>query len=263
MLSLAQRRSGPPASRQAAVDRRGVAAVEFGLICPVMVILTIGVFDLSKAGILWEQTYAAARSIAESASTAALQPDGSTSLSQAQAQEALSIIFAEMPWLRAGIATGPISAGNVPGSTVSAVLTSVSYAPNVTSCTASCTYTAIVQWSKAYSGYNFITGTSVLRPCVTLTPVAPTAPSSLTTAPISALSAALKSTNSNQPDPFLVADVSFKYTPLFFRYLLGPVTFKATAYWTTRSSGAGTSGSPWTTYSAPAGSDAYAVQCSS
>jgi Flp pilus assembly protein TadG len=241
-------------------DRCAVAALEFGLLAPVMAIMTVAVFDLSKAGIIWEQTRSAARSIAESASTVALQPDGSTSLTTAQAQEALSIIFAEMPLLRAGIATGATYSASIPGNTVSAVLTGVSYQPTVSTCSTACTYAATVRWSKAYSGYNFITGTSVLRPCGTLTPTRPTAPQTLATAPISALGTALSSTNANEPDPFLIADVSFKYTPFFFRYLTGAVTFRATIYWTSRSSAVAANSSNWTLY--PAAADPASVSCS-
>ena len=247
--------------RRLRAERRAVAAMEFGLVAPVMVVMVIGVFDLSKAGIIWEQTWSAARSIAESASTVALQPDGSTSLSQAQATEALSIVFAEMPWLRAGIATGVGDTTSVPGSTVSAVLSGVSYQPNSSSCTSACTYAAIVEWSKAYGAYNFITGATVLRPCVTLLQVAPGTPPSLTTVPTSRLQSALQAANSNQPDPFLVADVTFKYTPFFWRYVTGPVTFRATAFWTPRSSAISTSENPWTTYSATETQDPYSVQC--
>ena len=240
--------------------RSAVAAMEFGFVAPIMAMLILGVFDLSKAGILWEQTWEAARSIAESASTMALQPDGSTSLSQLQAQQALSVIFAEMPWLRAGVATGPV--GSVaPANTVSAVLTSVSYQPNVSGCTSSCTYVATVEWSKAYSGYNFITGSTVLRPCGTLSQVAPGTAATLTNVPTQNLQTALKTSNSNQPDPFLVADVKFTYTPAFFNFLTGPITFKATAYWTTRSSAASTA-SPWTTYGATQAQDPASATCS-
>ena len=246
---------------RAHLGRRAVAAMEFALIAPIMGIMVIGVFDLSKAGILWEQTWSAARSIAESASTAALQSDGSTSLSLTTAQESLSAIFAEMPWLRAGIATGNAGSGNVPANTVSAVLSSVSYQPSTTNCTSSCSYTAVVEWSKAYSGHNFITGTSVLRPCVTLTQVAPSAAPALTNVPTLNLKAALQSNNSNQPDPFLVADVTFTYTPFFLRFITGPVTFKATAYWTSRSTAANTT-TPWTTYSATTTADPASQQCS-
>ena len=244
-------------------DRRAVAALEFGLLAPVMSIMTVAVFDLSKAGIIWEQTRSAARSIAESASTVALQPDGSTSLTIAQAQEALSIIFAEIPWLRAGIATGATPLAAIPTNTVSAVLTGVSYQPSVSTCSSACSYTAIVRWSKAYSGYNFITGSTVLRPCVTLTPTLPTAPQTLTTAPITALGNALTSTNATQPDPFLIADVSIKYTPFFFRYITGPVTFRSSIYWTSRSTAAGTGTTSYTSYNLAGATDPNSAQCSS
>ena len=141
------------------------------------------------------------------------------------------------------------------------MLSGVSYQPSVSGCTTACAYVATVQWSKAYTGYNFISGSSVLRPCVNLTPTLPTAPQSLSTAPIAALGAALTSTNANEPDPFLIADVSVKYTPFFFRYLSGPVTFRATIYWTSRSSAVGANIKNWTLYNIAGASDPASVQC--
>jgi Flp pilus assembly protein TadG len=243
--------------------RRGVAAMEFGMVAPIMGILTLGVYDISKACILWEQTWDAARNIAESASTVALQPDGSTNLTPVQAQQALSVIFAEMPWLRAGVATGNKYNATIPAGTVSAVLSSVAYQPTVATCTTSCAYAATLKWSKAYSGYNFTTGTSVLRACNAngITQVAPNSAPSLATVPTLLLKAALLSNNSNQPDPFLVADVTFTYTPFLARYITGPITFRATAFWTSRSTAVGTT-TPWTTYTPAVGGDAASVTCS-
>jgi Flp pilus assembly protein TadG len=248
---------------------RAVAAMEFGMLAPIMALMVIGVFDLSKAGILWEQTWNASRSIADSASTLAIQTDGSTSLTQVQAQQALSSVFAEMPWLRAGIATGNGTAGQIPANTISAVLTSVSFAPTNAPCGPGttpftpCTYAAVVKWSKAYSGNNFITGSSVLRPCVTLTQVAPGSPASLTTVPTLAVKTALESTTTgtNVPDPFLIADVTFTYQPFFHNFLPGNgVTFWVTSYQTVRTTAAN-SATPWTTYSATTTQDPASEQC--
>ncbi len=239
----------------------GIAALEFGLLAPIMTLIVIGVFDLSKAGILWEQTWSAANSIASAASTLAIQPDGSSSLTQAQAQQALSSIFADMPWLRAGIATGNAGPGNVPPNTVSAVLTSVSYQPSVSGCSADCTYVAKVEWSKAYSGYNFVTTSAVLRPCVTLTQTSPTAAQSPNSVPTLALQTAYETNGMTGPDSFLIADVRFTYTPYFLNFLTGPVTFWVTVYSTPRSTAINTS-TPWTTYSATTTQDPASVQCS-
>jgi Flp pilus assembly protein TadG len=248
------------AMRCVAAARQGVAALEFALLTPVMATMVIGLFDLSKAAILWEQTWNAARSIAESASTLALQPDGSTSLTQAQAQQALSTIFAAMPWLRAGIATGSPGNGLVPVNTVSAVLTSVSYQPNVAGCTSSCTYAATVQWSKAYSGNNFMTQSSVLRPCATLTQTNPQAAQFSNTVPTLLIQAAYLAQNTTAADPFLIADVKFTYTPYFLQFITGPVTFNAVSYWTVRSTAQNTA-TPWTTYTATSTQDPASVQC--
>ncbi len=255
--------------------RGGVAALEFGIIAPVMAILTVGVFDLSKALILWHDTWSAARIIAESASTMAIQPDGSAAIRQTDAQHALSMIFAEMPWLRAGIATGNAGAGLVPVNTVSAVLSSVSYQPDTAGCKSSCNYVPVVQWSKAYvdKAGRFVTSSSVLRPCATVkatTQQTPGTPQTTSTVATADLKTGLAMVNSTQPDPFLIADVKLVYQPFMISFITGPVTFAATAYFTPRSnfianptaasSGASTPPS-WVTYIPNAGGDPAYVPC--
>ncbi len=251
-------------------SRAAVAALEFGLIAPVMAILTIGVFDLSKALVLWKDTWAAARSIAESASSLAIQGNGSSNLTQTQAQQALSMVFAEMPWLRAGIATGNPGAGVIAPNTVSAVLTSVSFQPNSSTCTANCSYSAVVQWSKAYSGNNFMTNSTVLRPCATLTQTNAGTVQTLSTMPTQQVAAVLQTSNATASDATLIADVTFVYTPFFFKFITGPITFWATSYPpprsnfilnSTSSSTVTTIPPAWTTYTPSTSGDTAAVQC--
>jgi Flp pilus assembly protein TadG len=249
------------ATRCIAAARNGVAALEFAILAPIMATILVGIFDITKCVILWEQLTNTALSIAESASALAIQPDGSSSLTQTQAQQALSVIFAEMPWLRAGIATGNPGAGVVPANTVAAVLTSVSYQPTVSTCTASCSYVPVVQWSKAYSGHNFMTGSSVLRPCTTLTQTNPGAGYTVTTVPTQQISTSYQNDGNTNPDPFLVADVKFIYVPFFFRFLTGPVTLASSSFAGTPRSNAANTSISWTTYTTT--SDPAAVICSS
>ena len=77
-------------------DRRGAAAIEFAIIAPVLITLTIGVFDISRALTLQQEVYNAAHTIPTSASSMAVQPDKSTSLTVTQVQQALSGIYAEI-----------------------------------------------------------------------------------------------------------------------------------------------------------------------
>jgi Flp pilus assembly protein TadG len=232
MLSLSPRHKALRPARDA------VAALEFGIIAPVMALLVIGVFDISKAAILWEQVWSASRSISESASTLAIQADGSAQLTGAQVDQALSAVIAEIPWLRAGIATAGETASNA-GQTASAVLTSVDYEIPA-GCASNCDYQAVVKWSKAYHYPGFKIGSAVLRPCASKNGPAldqnlPGSPPSLQAVPTANVETLPKS-GIAVPDAFLMADVKLTYTPFFFNFVTGNVTFTATTYWAVRSS---------------------------
>jgi Flp pilus assembly protein TadG len=243
-----------PALRAA---RKAVAALEFGIIAPVMALLVIGVFDISKAAILWEQVWAASRSISESAATLAIQPDGSAQLTEAQATQALSLVLAEIPWLREGTVTNGDEVRK-DGKIVSAVLTSVDY-EIAAGCTSKCDYQATVKWSKAYKFKGFKADTAILRPCGSgdagaqfLRQNDPASPKNLATIPTRGVEI-LPQSGISVPDAFLMADVKLTYTPYFFNFLTGPVTFWATSYWPVRSSVPGTQ-TVWATM-APASTD--------
>ena len=205
--------------------RQAVAALEFAILAPIMALLVVGVFDLSKVAILWEQIWNASRGIAESASTMSIpsQISGPSMISWNQANLALSTVLADVPWLRAGIATGSAVTGSPP---VYAVLSSVNYAP-AQGCTSNCSYTSLVEWSKAYpyTGFNYTA--AVLRPCGAALAQNGLGQDSSTPA-LSTLT--LQTDNISVPDPFLVADVTLVYTPFFFSFITGPITLSATSY---------------------------------
>ncbi len=209
--------------------RRAVASLEFGIVAPVMALFVIGVFDLSKIAILWEQAWNASRAIAESASTMSLptQVDTPNILTWNQANLALSAVLADIPWLRAGIATGTPSSGSPPAY---AVLSSVNYtyATPAQGCTKNCGYVSVVEWSKAYpfTGFNF--SSAVLRPCGE--PLGQNGLGRNSSARVLAALADLPKNGITVPDPFIVADVSLTYTPFFFNFITGPITLAATSY---------------------------------
>jgi hypothetical protein len=45
------------------------------------------------------------------------------------------------------------------------------------------------------------------------------------------------------PDPILVVDVHYRYTPMFLNFITGPVDFWASGYWPVRSVAPGTAAS--------------------
>jgi Flp pilus assembly protein TadG len=165
--------------------------MEFGLAAPVLATMLMGVWDAGHALVVWRQVTTTAEAVATGATTLAIQPDGSAVLSPAAAQAAMSAIFANMPGLRAGIDQGAFSV----------TLTGVVFRDGVAS----------TAWSVplALGG-----AAPVRRPCGTLAQVSPTTPRSLDTLPtagIANLAAAV------------VADVQYRFTPLFVGAITGPI----------------------------------------
>ncbi len=210
----------------------GVAALEFALITPAMVLLTVGVLDMSKAVILWQQVYNAAHTIPLSASIVAVQANKTTSLSVTQAQQQMSAVYAEMPWLADGIANGVRSV----------TLSSVTFVP-IPGCTpvvgVSC-YIPNVAWSLAYPGGvgdpHAAQWQSVTRSCVVPpTQIHPTAPPPVSPLLVPVQLTVLRTLDVTQPDPILVADVHVQYRPFLYGLVTGYLDFWASGYWSVRS----------------------------
>jgi Flp pilus assembly protein TadG len=203
--------------------RRGSVTVEFAFIIPIMLVFIIGVFDISKAMILYEEVDNASHTIPLSASILAVQPDGSTALTAPQVQQAMSAVFAEMPMVRGGTASG----------TRSVTMTSVIFLPNPSTCTSNCTYVPNVAWSVPYNDANATGFTSVVRNCGTLLQ---TVPSNSTANVLTSL----RTASVTNPDPILVVDVHYRYTPMFLNFVTGPIDFWSSGYWPVRSVAVGT-----------------------
>jgi Flp pilus assembly protein TadG len=226
--------------RRALTSRRGVAALEFALVAPTMVVFMIGVFDITKAVVLQQEVWNTAHTIPLSASNLAIQPDQTTTLTVTQVQQSLSAIFAEMPLVRAGVENGLKSA------TMSSVLFTQTD-PTCNPKTTTCAYAPQVAWSVPYAGppsNNAIVFQQVTRPCATnaLVQVAPTAvvPGNFTQ---------VGTLGIENPDPILLVDVHYRYSPLFLTFLTGPIDFWSTGYWPVRTGKVGTSeATQWTTY---------------
>jgi hypothetical protein len=91
-------------------DRRSIAALEFALIAPILATMTVGIFDLARAFIIWEQINDAAEAIAEAAEKLSVTTDAqgqpAAMLTAAQMQAAMSTVYAEIPGLQWGTGTG-------------------------------------------------------------------------------------------------------------------------------------------------------------
>ena len=146
-------------------DRRGVAAMEFAIIAPVVVTMIWGVYDVSRALVAWEETYHAAAAIAQAAEKLSVtnRNYGSgaviSALTANQMQNALTSIYAEIPFIGLGDKTGTFSGA------FSATLSGVIYNPP---CPANATGTCPQQFASViWSAYLAEGGTQLLQPPLT------------------------------------------------------------------------------------------------
>ena len=199
--------------------KSAIAAIEFALIAPMLFLMTAGVFDAAKALILRHQVRNTAHVIAVSATNISVNLDQTTTLTDAEAQQAMSLIYAEMPWVRSGVETGARSV----------TITSIAFKPN-SGCTVSAgqnCYTPNVAFSVPYNGGNqggTLWNAPPSRACGTVAQISSTAaiPVGQTQQTV------LRTANIAKPDAMLVVDVHYIYTPFFWKFVTGPVSFWAT-----------------------------------
>jgi Flp pilus assembly protein TadG len=235
-------------------ETASLAALEFALVLPILLLLLAGVYDFSEAAIVRAEVYNAADVMAASASSVAVQQDGSTALTYQQIQLVESSIWALIPSLRSGLAQAQ-------GSPKSVTMSSVLFYPDpfTNSCTfgskTPCTYFADVAWSVAYTGggnsTTFDTNLPNSKDCNQdyvdqSNQVAASASLSGTnnvsffrTLGVSSSSALFSDTGTDQNEagtaPILVVNIEYTYTPVFSFYILQPFTFWVDGYWPVRS----------------------------
>jgi Flp pilus assembly protein TadG len=199
-------------------SRRGFAAVEFALIAPVAVIMLLGVFDLARACVVWQQTCAAAQAVAEAAEKLSYSVGSSqTQLSSTQMTQAMSVAYAEITGLSVGN-------GNFTGGTSFTVtLSGIVFSPTCTTSSGCPAQVPYVSWSTTLTQTGVVVATPAVRACGALTPVAtfPDDSTQLTK---------MVSWSQNQIAlaPQVVADVRTIYVPLFSMFI-GNVTFWSSA----------------------------------
>jgi Flp pilus assembly protein TadG len=196
-------------------NRKGLAGLEFAIVSPVLLLILMGVVDLSRAILMARRLQVAADDVATIASTEAVQTSSLNTLSGYQAYAATTAPFALFPnWI-----SSQYSSGN----SFAITLTEVNFTKTSSSCTTNCSYTANVSWSVA----NF-SGQAQLRSCGTLTSVPNGSATSLSTLPAGNFG----------PTSVLIADVSQVYTPLFTSIFVGSFTLKRSAYVSPRANNA-------------------------
>jgi Flp pilus assembly protein TadG len=195
--------------------RRGIAALEFALIAPIMVILTLGVVDATRALLAFQQITSAAQQVAEigtaRASVNELASDGNLQVYDFDVAAAASAIYAYIPRLR------PDVGGD--NSSYVVTVTSVAFTASQNGYTASTAWSAVGE-----TGGPADASQTPFRPCGGLVLTAAGTPPSMSTLPILTTPPLVGLTS------LLVVDVQYKFSPLFLQWITGPIEMHRTAY---------------------------------
>jgi Flp pilus assembly protein TadG len=182
--------------------RRGMAAVEFAMILPLMVALTLGSVEVARMILFTRKIELVANTAVEM-----LTQNGTGFVNYVDlhfAQDSTMVIF---PQIMQDAANKQITWSN----DIAISMASVQFTPTQATCTSNCTYLANVVWN---SGPN-------PRPCGSnLTPVADTSTPTPTTLPADLYG----------PGSALVVDIVYNYTPLFIQSLFGTVKISRSAF---------------------------------
>ncbi len=194
-------------------DRRAVAAMEFALVMPLLILVMAGAFELSRAT-------GTARRLTSAANAAAtmLATNTSGSVTYTDLHYAADSMMVNFPAVLRDSATKGIAWG----SDITIALAGISFPPTVTGCTSSCTYKAKVVW----------TGGAASRACgSSITSVAASNAPSATTLPSDLYTAVANSSGGNNAPPFaVVVDVAYSWAPLVFARYFGALTIQRSAY---------------------------------
>ncbi len=185
--------------------KRGIAAVEFALVAPILLTALLATTDIALATITRRSVTAVAQEVAEIASAMAVQPNSTNQLTDAQALLSTDAVFGIFPTWKSLVGTGAYSV----------TMSDIQFQPTVVGCQSGCTYNAQVAWSYA-NPY----GQNVLRTCGALSQSANTASPSYTSLPAGAFSAT----------SVLVVDVNYTYKPIFFGFVINNIPMMATVY---------------------------------
>ncbi len=201
-------------------SRSGVAAIEFALVAPMLVITIAGLYDLTTAFVAWKRVALAAQAIDEIATSLAATVKGTNQLNLDQATKSASAIYAYLPKT---LAAAPPPYG--------VVISSIVMQPTVYTCTIGCTYLPHVAWSGVYEG------SGTLRPC-DVTPgvkdVTYGTPSILFVPNTASQNPYTLPTDLQGVAPLLVVDVNYTYIPMFFKFITGNIVMSQSAYFSPR-----------------------------
>ena len=245
--------------------RRGAIALELAITMPVLVVIALAAFDLVGAVAAWRRVRAAATSIAEIATSLAVNTSNSTNqISSTQAAAASTAIYPYIPALYQSGNTTPfaVTLSAVVFEPLANVTNDAGQVTSYKSCAATCVclntatagngtittsstiggtnsattqcYSAYTAWSVPELQHGATQGGAAwgARPCASAAPTADPPPPP----PLTPVADGTGSTESTLPmglyGPYslLVADVAYTFTPMFLNYIMGNVTFTESAY---------------------------------
>jgi hypothetical protein len=203
--------------RRRPAQSRGVASLEFGLAAPIMLTLILSGVDAVRAYLIWAQVHNAANAIAEAAEKMSVTISSTTGavttqLTADQMQQAMSVIYAEIPQLNLG------NGGGLFPDAFAVVLSSISYSPLCAAATGCGAQTPFLVWStylnvggpKLYLGFD--------RHCGNMSQVARFYDTNANASQI--VSPVLAGGTSMTLSPQIVADVLYSFHP-FFPFFIG------------------------------------------
>lgn len=218
-------------TRRLSGARAGVAALEFGLLAPVMGIFLMGLVDIADAIITLHRLNSIVQQTGLMATQMAILPNQQTTLTATQLDQASSVIYAVIPTLVNQQVYNPNGPVNQTPPPFAVVVSDIVFTPATGNCTpgqnANC-YTASMAWSVPLQY-----GRPLNRACGTVNQTTPTGSEAIstqtqlpTTIPTAGVTQGLSSV--------LVVDVLYQFTPIFAKFV-GPITMRQTAYFNQRS----------------------------
>ena len=187
-------------------SRRGVVALEFAMMAPLLMVPLMFMYDAANGWMVWHRLTLAARSVAQISTLLAVNADGSNTLSHDQAWRASTAVYAALP--------ETLVAGATYGVVMSEVLFTSPDKCNGVACVAN------VGWSTT------ILGSAPRRACgAPLSAVPDSFPPSPGVLPQSAFQSA----------PMLVVDVTYSFKPTLLGSLIGGIPMAWSAYLPVRS----------------------------
>jgi Flp pilus assembly protein TadG len=210
------------------IGRQGIASLEFAVAAPILLATSLTCVDAARAYLIWAQVHNAANAIAEAAEKMSITTDPTTGtittqLTADQMQQAMSVVYAEIPQLNQGNGGG-LFPGNI-----AVALSSISYTPLCASAATCPSQTPFVVWSsyldKPYGGPALFK--NYMRPCGALQPVPQFRDNNgnINEMPSPVMVANAKPMTLT---PQVVADVVYSFTP-YFPFFIGTTQIVASA----------------------------------